>query len=544
MATDSEADKIEQDRERRRGEERLRIDDDRRHRQLALARLRRMELLGSMDERDPGLRRHDVPSPEGAAPREGKEVVPERAGRTLPPGLGQPPGGAHSEPPEARRPSRQIGAAIRSEAVRQFLALDPTERFDVQMLNGLQISGLVGQAGGDRTLLQALARRAEALMIRIKREVDDPLGAGAFLREQALLWYSRSPEEPDWRARMAERWAGIFAESRVSGGKLRPWLNLRLWHLRDACIRTGGLTERLRRGLLRNRACEQAVARTPAQQIQAETAQALLDDLATGPRDLEGPLPLVRLSELAVRRQIPTVNDALSQLFSSAESGPFVILHPNRYPHCDEVLIRPPTPGAGGAALAYALVSQKPNRRALSRLRSSIEPGTGTGADDDAVGSAEAEGFDLAGESIWELRSVPDGLWQRLIAEQRSERRRIEAPPKDFRVRPAYIRLRDLLLDDAGLRTTFLAVKWRGRPSGLSLLVTLLAKGSIAPDVVTDHEYLEAELGELTQDDPQWRPPDGEWSFRGWRVTREGSHRDGFRYRAERSQAPEKSRSG
>ncbi len=462
----------------------------------------------------------------------------------MPAGVGQPPRGPRAEPPDARRSIREIGAAIRSEAIRQFLALDPTEKFDVQMLNGLRISGLVAQAGGDRTALQALARRAEALMIRVKREVDDPLGAGAFLREQVLLWYGRSSEEPDWRARMGERWAGIFAESRVSGGKLHPWLNLRLWHLRDACIRTGGLTERLRRGLLRNRAWERAVARTPAQQIQAETAQALLDDLATGPRDSDGPLPLVRLSELAVRRQVPTVNDALSQLFSSAESGPFVLLHPNRYPHCDEVLIRPPAPGAGGAALAYALVSQKPNRRALNRLRSVTEPGTSSGLDFGAAGSGEVEEFDLAGESIWEVRSVPDGLWQRLIAEQRSERRRIEAPPKDFRVRPAYVRLRDLLLEDAGLRTTFLAVKWRGRPSGLALLVTLLAKGSITPDVVTDYEYLEAELGELAQGDTQWRPPDGEWSFRGWRVTREGSHRDGFRYRAERSETPEKSHSG
>ncbi len=459
-------------------------------------------------------------------------------------GVGRPLQGPRAEPPETRPSFREIGAAIRSEAIGQFLALDPTEKFDVQMLNGLRISGLVAQAGGERAVLQALARRAEALMIRVKREVDDPLGAGAFLREQVLLWYARSSEEPDWRARTAERWAGIFAESRVSGGKLHPWLNLRLWHLRDACIRTGGLTERLRRGLLRNRACERAVARTPAQQIQAETAQALLDDLARGPRDLDGPLPLVRLSELAVRRQVPTVNDALSQLFSSAESGPFVILHPNRYPHCDEVLIRPPAPGAGGAALAYALVSQKPNRVGLNRLRSPTEPGMASDPAFGAVGSAEEEGIGVAGEGIWELRSVPEGLWQRLIAELRSERRRIEAPPKDFRVRPAYVRLRDLLLEDAGLRPTFLAVKWRGRPSGLTLLVTLLAKGSIAPDVVTDYEYLEAELGELTQEDPQWRPPDGEWSFRGWRVIREGSHRDGFRYRAERSQAPEKSRSG
>jgi hypothetical protein len=57
----------------------------------------------------------------------------------------------------------------------------------------------------------------------------------------------------------------------------------------------------------------------------------------------------------------------------------------------------------------------------------------------------------------------------------------------------------------------------------------------LAPEVATDHEYLEAELGELVQGDAQWRPDDGVWTFGHWTAVREGSHREGFRFRADRA---------
>jgi len=64
----------------------------------------------------------------------------------------------------------------------------------------------------------------------------------------------------------------------------------------------------------------------------------------------------------------------------------------------------------------------------------------------------------------------------------------------------------------------------------------LLQKGSLVPEVVTDHEYLEAELGDLAQGDPQWHPADETWTVGEWKVVREGSHEKGFRFTAKRAE--------
>ncbi len=235
---------------------------------------------------------------------------------------------------------------MRPPSIVEFLKTDPTERFDILALNALRFPDLVAAAQGDIGLLAMIGQRAESLMTRIKSELDDPLSAGAFLRDQVLHWYRESGVDPEWTTRMSPRLAGLFAESRISGGRLAPWLNLRLWSLRERAVRAGPLRQKVRRGLSRDRAIEAAIGRSASQQIHAEVAQAILDELSTHPRSPDNPLPLVRLSELAVRRQMATVNDALGLLFSGPESGPFVILHPNRYPDCDELVIRPPSAGA------------------------------------------------------------------------------------------------------------------------------------------------------------------------------------------------------
>ncbi len=364
-------------------------------------------------------------------------------------------------------------------------------------------------------------------MDRVKREVDDPLSAGTLLREFALTWYRRSLEDPTWGDVMPDRWGGIFAESKVSGGRLHPWLNFRLRSLHQRSVREGRMRTRVRRGLARSSVADNAVNRTATQQIQAEVAQAFLDDLAARPRKAEGVFPLVRLSELAVRRQVPTVNDALAALFSSSESGPFVVLHPNRYPDCDELQIRPPSGVATGAALAFTLLTPKGGRRPGSRPANTPEGSQGPAGADSAEGEESPDA-----STVWEARAVSGAVWRSILDEGRREKHRLDAPPRDYRSRPSYTILRELLLQDGEARKTFLTVKWRGRPAGLPLLTALLQKGTISPEVATDHEYLEAELGELSQGDAQFVSEAGTWKFPGWTVTREGTHREGFRYRA------------
>ncbi len=408
------------------------------------------------------------------------------------------------------------------------------ERFNIQGLNAQRFPDLIEAARGDVVLLSAIARQAEALMGRVKQEVDDPLSAGAFLRDQVYDWYQDSPREEDWSDRRAESWAGIFADSRVNGGRLQPWLNLRLRSLHAQASRSGSWGGRVRQSLRRNRPVESSVSRTPFQQIRAEVAQAILDDLTARRRDKEGPVPLVRLSELAIRRQVPTINDALAQLFNGPETGPFVVLHPNRYPDCDEVQIRPPLGNVTGAALAYSLVTGRPGRRATAKSRGSVETGTIAATEDsEETDSEEAEDVDAA--TIWVADQVDAAAWRRVVKERRRERHRLDTPPKEYHSRPAYASLRSLLLEDPEFRQSFLSVKWRGRPAGLPLLATLLQKGSLVPEVVTDHEYLEAELGDLAQGDPQWHPSDETWTIGEWTVVREGSHDKGFRFTAKRA---------
>ncbi len=397
--------------------------------------------------------------------------------------------------------------------------MNPSERFDIQELNALSFAGVVDEVGIDPRSLRELCDRAESLMGRVKQEVDDPLDAGTFLRERALEWYRLSAESPEWTAERSARWAGIFADSRVSGGRLRPWLNSRLAQLWEEAARSRRWGGALARGLFREPKWERSLARGAGQQIRAEVAQAFLDDLAAGARSADGPLPLVRLSELAARRQVPTVNDALAALFNSPESGPFVVLHPNRYPDCDEVVIRAPSGAAAGAALAYAFASSRVARRGTGR------PGP---ASDGPAGEE-----DLDGATVWEADRVSPATWRRLIEEHRRERRRLPPPPRDFRGRAAYEAFRSLVLEDAEFRRGFLGVRWRGRPTGIPLLVALLQKGQFVSDVATDHEYLEAELVEWAGGETVGTT-DGSWQIGEWIVRREPGDGTNPQYRAER----------
>ncbi len=397
----------------------------------------------------------------------------------------------------------------------------------------MDLPNLAAQARRDPEMLGKVATRLQALMGRVKHDVDDPLTAGAFLRDQIVRWYERSRDDGTWSERMPLAWGGLFAESRITGGRTVPWINVRLAAVRDRIAREGDLAGRIRQRLSRDRSARAATARTPSQQINGEVAQAILDDVAARAREPDSPLPLVRLSELAVRRQIATVNDALAQIFNGPETGPFVVLHPNRYPQCEEMLIRPPGPGATGAALAFTLA---PGRHARGGGRGrGVDGGRGSDDRSDLEESSADGDSDIDSSTLWDAPSVTKETWVRIVGEARKARTRLDPPPKDYRTRGAYLALRDLALADADFRKAFLAVKWRGRPAGLLLFIALLQKGSLAPEVATDHEYLEAELGELVQGDPDWRPPDGVWSASGWTITREGSRPGDYRYRAEKA---------
>lgn len=527
MVNETDADRIQREKDRRRAEERLRIDREHHRRLHDVEILRRTAPHTGPEgpERGP-VEAQMKPTAEPRQSDQAPAVVPNP---TTVSEKETPPVQPDAKPTPGP-PSRPIGRPVQSEAVRKFLSLDPAEKFDIQALNQLPLAPLLHEGTESPELLVLLAERAEALMERVKREVDDPLTAGALLREFALTWYRHSPDDPVWAETSQARWGGIFAESKVTGGRLQPWLNTRLWAVHKRSLRKGGVRHRVRRGLSRSRVAESAVSRTATQQIQAEVAQAFADDLASNSRKAEAGLPLVHLSELAVRRQVATVNEALATLFNSSETGPFVVLHPNRYPDCEELQIRPPSGGASGAALAFTLVTPKGSRRTGGRS------GVPSHAEAVDVSGAPATGpeeeADVDGTTIWEARAVTAATWHSVLDESQREKRRLDPPPKDYRNRPSYASLRDLLLRNGEARKSFLAVKWRGRPAGLPLLTALLQKGTIAPEVATDHEYLEAELGELSHGDPQFVPEGGTWKFPGWTVIREGTHREGFRYRS------------
>lgn len=501
-------------------------------------------------------------SPPGAAPRAllpTDEVGPPPA-LTLPleptppsvdGGVAPPPKAASRPKRRARsRSARSVAAAGPSgsapnplraipgtgrPSIAAFLKTNRTEGFDIQLLNALPLPTLLEEAHGDRALLTAACQQAEDLMVRVKHEVDDPESAGAFLRDQVRHWHQHSGQDRQWTTRMPERWAGLFADSRVHGGRLRPWLNHRLWTLRESAIRAGPFGRKLRLRLSRDGTIEAAVARAAPQQIRAEVAQAILDDLGTHARDPETPLPLICLSELAVRRQVITVNEALGQLFSVPDAGPFVVLHPNRYPDCEEVVIRLPVPKAKGAALAYTLGPNRAAGKPLARERRGERPPERPTAPGSPVGTEDAPDAGVDSETIWAVRSVGAPAWREVVDDVRDARSRLVAPPAEFRSAPAYRALCELLLDDREFRKAFLAVRWRARPAGVPLLASLVEEGTLTSEVSTDHEYLEAELGELVRAGLATKTSDGLWTLREWTIAREGSHREGFRFRAQRN---------
>lgn len=415
--------------------------------------------------------------------------------------------------------------------------MDATERFDLIELNTLPLVELGHEDFGGAEVRRRLEARANDLLTRVKQETEDLPVAGAFLRELLLQWYRDSPELPNWSEVMPRHWGGLFADSRYAGGKLQPWIVRRLLMLARGSRRGEAIGGKLLHHLVRSRAHDPFLERPPAQTWAAEAAQAVLDDLASHPR-IPGTsrVSLVRLSELAQRRRVENLNQALGMLLDGPDRGPFVLLHPNRYPDCDLVAIRAPSPGASGPALSYALVLQRAGSTPPVAISAGLEV-TSTLSMTDLAASVGAEGS--VGDP-WELSDRPKGAWRPLLESFKASHQRLPAPPKDYRQRGTYRSLRELVVEDEGARRTFSSVKWRGRPSGLLLLTALLADGELACEVSTDYEYLDSELSDLEDGRPDRRPDPPRWRVREMCVVREGDFRSGYHYRVERSAAADR----
>ena len=238
----------------------------------------------------------------------------------------------------------------------------------------------------------------------------------------------------------------------------------------------------------------------------------------------DSPTPLLRLSELANKVTPAEANATLAALFKAEPAGPFVVLHPSRFPEFEFVFIRPPPPRATGAAVAYEMISAPADQPLPTADAGSAQ-----------LPSAFAAPVIAADPTadLWARDAVGDAGWTSALGEFERRRERIPTPPSDFRKLPPYFELRKLIIANPDARRTFLATRWRGKPPGLALVGQLLTERALEPEVETDAEYLEAELSDIERNDPNWRPPTPTWTIAsGVRVTRTGEH-GAFRYALE-----------
>lgn len=552
MGLDPPAHALDDEQRRRRDEVRARWEREHHHREAEAQRVREVARHRPARVGEPMLlppseapRPHELPErtevPPVASMAPEALVVPDpilprpEGGTTFRVGQAAAPPSTYlpMPPPTYARP-RAIGGAVGGTPVESLLQMDGAEHFDLEALNVLPWSELARELHDDVRRRREVREKLSELLARVKQETDEPTSAGSLVRSRVVEWYRRSPADPAWAQEMPARWGGTFADSREAGGRLHPWLLQRMHHVLRAEGPSPSWSRILPRRLSSGKEAR-VLDRAPGQLWAAEVAQALLDDLASHARDAQGRLALVRLSELAGRRTSETVNEALATLLSSPPQGPFVLLHPNRYPDCDLVVVRPPTRGSSGATLSYVL---QISAARPSGLGGPLDHHGGSGVDgptvDGAANQGEASSLPLQEEELWttDPRSVEE--WKSLLAAFRKHKHHLPAPPKDFRQLGAYRTLRELLLHDEVSRANFLATKWRGRPAGLALLMTLLKEGTFSPEASTDYEYLDSELGDVERGDPERHPEPPRWSLELGEVTREGDFSTGYRYRLER----------
>src|SRR5213594_1021390 len=413
-------------------------------------------------------------------------------------------------PASPKSAARARGSPVQEPTeLEKFFQLNPEEKFDLEATNLIDAPKLVEEARGDKRVLREVLRTAEALLPRVRAETEDPLLVSAILRNKTMDWVRRSPSDSSWGDTMPLRWGGIFYESRVPGGRLCRKLSTRLAGLITLCVEASGAVAFLRAGvtgLFRGSAMmakmvQFGLSSKRPRHVQ-QVAQAYLDDLAANRCVGKQPVPLERLSEVARRTGSAEVNITLVELFSQEGTGTLIVLDPRFHPGMDPVTIRVVPPKSQEDAATYDLV-----HGGVRAVRES-------GASEDAAADA-----------------IPASPWER---SDLTKKERLEAPPREnSRDRESYIGLRDLVLADASVRRAFLAVHWKGRPSGLALLGQLLSAGTLVPEFDTDADYLEAELEHLGQGHADHRSKDGQWKLaHGWTVVREVADGNARTYRA------------
>lgn len=407
-----------------------------------------------------------------------------------------------------------------------FLQMTPEEQFDIEAINSVDWQALVREAREDKRVLRDVVRTAEALLPRVRAETEDPLLVGAFLRNKTLDWYRKSPSDPSWVEYMPIRWGGIFHESRVPGGRLSRKLSTRLVSLINECVRAAGTSAFLRAGFTGLFRGSATMARTvqfglgaKRPRLTQQVAQAYLDDLACNARETDQPLPLERLSELARRANSAEVNITLAEVFRQDGPGSLTVLDQRFHPGMSTLTLRIVPPRNPEDACTYDLI----------QANGQLPQGSGTFVDPTAEANAG---------SPWEREDMTNKDWLEVLKSLQKRRARLGPPPRDSRDRESYLALREVMLSDPSARKVFLAVRWRGKPSGLGLLCRLLSEGVLMPDVETDGDYLEAELDHLDKDGSERRAKDGQWNIgHGWTVVREVAPGNIRTYRADGNSA-------
>ena len=418
----------------------------------------------------------------------------------------------------ADRTRRREAPIDESDQLKEFLRMNPEERFDLEAITSLDFRVLYEEARRDRKLLSDVMQTVQALFPRILSETEDAGLAGSFLRSKTLDWYRRSPSEPNWTEKMAVRWGGIFHESRTAGGRLSPKLTSRLSNLHLECAKASGVLSSFTGGLHRGMTVIKSYRRgskRPSHSIMLQVCQAFLDDLSANPRNAERPFPLEKLSELSRRIGAADVNMTLGELFPQPGGGPFTVLDPRFHLDMDALVIKVEQPKGAGDAGTYAMVHTK------------------SAGGLDAVGTSAAS---AAKPSPWGRDDFSKDEWHELLEKLDERSERLEPPPiENHRKRKPYLGLRQLILTHPAARKAFRSVHWKGKPSGLGLVCRLLSDGTFVPDVETDADYLEAELGHIANGNADGRPNDGKWDIgHGWKIVREVSPGNGRTYRAER----------
>jgi len=273
----------------------------------------------------------------------------------------------HEEQAAERKRAAELGAipvpippvAVSPAAVAtnygRFMGYNATERFDLDGLNSLDYNAVLQEALTTKKIAETCLARTQELLKRLRTDIADPDIIDDIMRDRMVMWYRSSPTFPNWVDEATHAWGGLVAESKAAGGRLRTPLERRLSGLELACgTRNAWFKPKQKDDTPRGKK-GRAPPPLDAPQLKAAVVQAVLDDLGALPRNPQSAThPLPMLSELAAKHSTQRVNQALAETFKADIRGPYVVLHPSRYPDCGVTAIRPPAamtwkPGSSAA---------------------------------------------------------------------------------------------------------------------------------------------------------------------------------------------------